>query len=79
MVKSSGVPLLFGSDDVERVEGSDEVWFYNSAAFLTPDDIQLRSYRKRRLVMFGEYIPFEKAFPFMKFLMKKFPISPYLP
>ena len=35
---------------------------------LTPDDIQLRSYRKRRLVMFGEYIPFEKALPFMKFL-----------
>ena len=68
MVKSSGVPLIFGSDDVERAEGSDEVRFYNSAAFLTPDDIQLQSYRKRRLVMFGEYIPFEKALPFMKYL-----------
>jgi len=62
------VPLLFGADDVERVEGSDEVRFYNSAAFLTPAGIQLPSYRKRRLVMFGEYIPFEKALPFMKYL-----------
>jgi len=68
MVKSSGVPLLFGTDDVERVRGTDEVRFYNSAAFLTPKDLQLRSYRKRRLVMFGEYIPFEKALPFMKYL-----------
>ena len=68
MVKTNGVPLLFGADDVERVEGSDEVRFYNSAAFLTPAGIQLPSYRKRRLVMFGEYIPFEKALPFMKYL-----------
>jgi apolipoprotein N-acyltransferase len=66
MVKSSGVPLLFGADDVER--GADEVRYYNSAVFLTPDGLQLPSYRKRRLVMFGEYIPFEKALPFMKYL-----------
>ena len=68
LVKSSGVPLLFGADYDERVSDSDEVRYYNSAAFLTPDDIQLPSYRKRRLVMFGEYIPFEKALPFMKYL-----------
>ena len=68
MVKSSGVPLLFGADDVERIDGSDEVRFYNSAVFLAPDDLQLSSYRKQRLVMFGEYIPFEKALPFMKYL-----------
>jgi apolipoprotein N-acyltransferase len=66
MVKSSGVPLLFGADDVERV--GEEVRFYNSAILLTPDGLQLPSYRKRRLVMFGEYIPFEKALPFMKYL-----------
>ena len=68
MVKSSGVPLLFGADDVERVSGSDEVRYFNSAILLTPDGLQLPSYRKRRLVMFGEYIPFEKALPFMKYL-----------
>ena len=66
MVKSSGVTLLFGADDVER--GADEVRYFNSAVFLTPDGPQLPSYRKRRLVMFGEYIPFEKALPFMKYL-----------
>ncbi|MBT3914177.1 MAG: apolipoprotein N-acyltransferase [Verrucomicrobia bacterium] len=66
MVKSSGVTLLFGADDVER--GADEVRYFNSAVFLTPDGPQLPSYRKRRLVMFGEYIPFEKTLPFMKYL-----------
>ena len=66
MVKSSGVPLLFGADDVER-DGEAER-FYNSAVLLTPDGPQMPSYRKRRLVMFGEYIPFEKALPFMKYL-----------
>ena len=48
MVKSSGVPLLFGADDVER--GADEVRYFNSAILLTPDGLQLPSYRKRRLV-----------------------------
>ena len=66
MVKSSGVTLLFGADDVER--GADEVRYFNSAVLLTPDGPQLPSYRKRRLVMFGEYIPFEKTLPFMKYL-----------
>ena len=66
MVKSSGVPLLFGADDVERVGEAER--YYNSAVLLTPDGPQLPSYRKRRLVMFGEYIPFEKALPFMKYL-----------
>jgi apolipoprotein N-acyltransferase len=66
MVKSSGVPLLFGADDVERV--ADEVRFYNSAVLLTQDGPHLPSYRKRRLVMFGEYIPLEKVLPFMKYL-----------
>ena len=50
MVKSSGVTLLFGADDVER--GADEVRYFNSAVLLTPDGLQLPSYRKRRLVMF---------------------------
>ena len=68
MVKTNGVPLLFGADDVERIPGADEVRFYNSAVLLTADGPQLPSYRKRRLVMFGEYIPFEKALPFMKYL-----------
>ena len=66
MVKSSSVTLLFGVDDAER--DADEVRYFNSAVFLTPDGPQLPSYRKRRLVMFGEYIPFEKALPFMKYL-----------
>ena len=68
MVKSSGVPLIFGADDVEIISGSEEVRFYNSAVLLTPDGLRLPSYRKRRLVMFGEYIPFEKALPIMKYL-----------
>ena len=65
MLQEANTPLILGVDDAERDADTGEVRYYNSAAFVPADDSAPEVYRKRRLVMFGEYIPFEKALPFM--------------
>ncbi len=39
---------------------------YNAAFLLSPEGEVVNSYRKRRLVMFGEYIPFARWLPFLQ-------------
>jgi apolipoprotein N-acyltransferase len=48
------VPILFGSDQVERGEATR---LYNAAFLVTPDGRTAAVYRKIHLVPFGEYIP----------------------
>jgi apolipoprotein N-acyltransferase len=77
LVKSlvqSGIPLLLGSLDYETTSTETETEtelervYYNSS-FLVWTDGTLRSdYRKRHLVMFGEYMPFARYFPFLRSL-----------
>ena len=70
MVKA-GVPLLFGADDVEAVEGAPAGTppnFYNAAFHLGANGELAGRYRKRQLVAFGEYVPLERWLPFMKWL-----------
>ncbi len=61
---------IFGSADAEAAPPEDGAkWrHYNSAFLFTPDGRYADTYRKRRLVIFGEYIPFERTLPFMKWL-----------
>lgn len=61
---------IFGSADAEAAPPDDGAkWrHYNSAFLFTPDGRYADTYRKRRLVIFGEYIPFERTLPFMKWL-----------
>ncbi|MGE0815456.1 MAG: apolipoprotein N-acyltransferase [Vicinamibacterales bacterium] len=54
LVRETGVPLLFGTDEVER--GTPDR-YYNSAFVLDPTGAVAAVYRKMQLVPFGEYVP----------------------
>jgi apolipoprotein N-acyltransferase len=62
--------VILGSDDAVRQPGAEEREFdyYNSSFLLSPQGEIAGTYRKRRLVIFGEYIPLERWLPFMKYL-----------
>ena len=51
-------PMLLGSDSIENLGKPDERW-YNAAFVMTAaGELTLPGYAKRKLVPFGEYIPF---------------------
>ena len=56
--------LIFGADDAERSEARTN--YYNSAFAVSPKGEISRAYRKRQLVMFGEYVPLSRYLPFLK-------------
>jgi len=58
-----GVPLLVGAMEVEQRK---RTHFYNSAVLIGTDGKIVERYRKRHLVPFGEYIPFDKMLPFIE-------------
>lgn len=68
-VRDAGAWMIFGADEVEPAPPgteADEARAFNSAFLLNPEGRVTASYRKRRLVMFGEYIPFGRRFPFLQ-------------
>ncbi len=70
LLPDAGAWWIFGSADVEAAPpGGAEKWRQFNAAFLfAPDGRYRAAYHKRRLVIFGEYIPFEHSLPFLKWL-----------
>ncbi|MBM4142228.1 MAG: apolipoprotein N-acyltransferase [Lentisphaerae bacterium] len=60
----AGPPILAGTMDVVFAGGR-ELWF-NSAILFEAGGVASQVYRKRHLVPFGEYIPFDDAIPALK-------------
>jgi apolipoprotein N-acyltransferase len=56
-------PFLIGTDELERSAGVTR--YYNSAVLLGADGRSQGSYRKMRLVPFGEYVPLKRALFFV--------------
>jgi len=64
LAKATGSYILFGLPDYVRRDG--ETSFYNSAMLIGPGGEDLGVYRKIHLVPFGEMIPYEDTFDFLK-------------
>lgn len=63
--------MIVGSDDVEPrhgTTGEDEPDFFNSSFLVSPEGRLVERYKKRNLVIFGEYIPLVRWLPFVKYL-----------
>jgi apolipoprotein N-acyltransferase len=63
------VPILFGSDQVDRAGGSTRL--FNAAFLITPEGETAAVYRKMHLVPFGEYIPFKRWLYFVSPLVEQ--------
>jgi apolipoprotein N-acyltransferase len=67
LARRHGVWMIVGADDAEIKPGTDhEVVYYNSSFLISPAGELIADYRKRRLVIFGEYVPLSRWFPFLK-------------
>lgn len=67
--RSHKVWMIVGSDDAEQRRGSTNpknVEYYNSSFLISPEGQIIERYKKRSLVIFGEYIPLERWLPFIK-------------
>ncbi len=63
-VQSNHVWLILNGDDVEFHPAATN--FFNAAFLVGPDGRWRQAYHKRRLVIFGEYVPLANWLPFLK-------------
>jgi apolipoprotein N-acyltransferase len=69
LARSHRIWMIVGSDDAELRKGSTDpkdAEYYNSSFLIGPEGTLIDRYRKRSLVIFGEYIPLERWLPFIK-------------
>jgi apolipoprotein N-acyltransferase len=65
LARSNQMWLIIGSDDFD-FRGTNAIYF-NSSFLINPSGEFVSTYRKRRLVVFGEYVPLIKWIPFVKY------------
>ena len=68
-VRHHNVWLVLGADDVAARRDSDNPFAYdnfNASFLISPAGEFRETYRKRRLVLFGEYLPFARWLPFLE-------------
>ncbi len=71
IVRSHHVWMILGADDAVPRPGlgvRKEFDFYNSGFLVSPEGELVTTYRKRKLVIFGEYVPFARWMPFLRYL-----------
>ncbi len=66
LARTNQVWLIIGSDDFD-FRGTNAI-FFNSGFLVSPRGEFVATYRKRRLVIFGEYVPLLDWLPFVKYL-----------
>jgi len=67
LARKHHVWLIVGADDMELGAGGKTREFYNSSFLINPEGELIKGYKKRSLVIFGEYVPLERWLPFMRF------------
>jgi apolipoprotein N-acyltransferase len=70
LARSHKVWMIIGADDAEPRRGTpnpNDADYFNSSFLVSPEGQIVKSYRKRLLVVFGEYIPLVRWLPFLKF------------
>jgi len=68
LARKHKVWVIIGSDDAEpRRDLPQKADYFNSSFLISPQGELVQGYKKRSLVIFGEYIPMERWLPFMKF------------
>jgi apolipoprotein N-acyltransferase len=66
--RSNKVWMIVGSDDAEpHPKDRSRTDYFNSSFLISPNGILMQRYRKRNLVIFGEYIPLLDWLPFLKY------------
>ena len=70
LVTTNHVWMILCADDADPpVSPGGATKYYNAAFLVAPDSHIGPVYRKRRLVMFGEYVPLARWLPFLKWFM----------
>src|SRR6185436_17418691 len=66
LARQNRVWIIVGADDAQpRQDGKAD--YFNSSFLINPEGEVVQGYKKRGLVIFGEYIPLVRWLPFMKF------------
>jgi apolipoprotein N-acyltransferase len=65
LASEARVPFIVGSDELERNADGTAARYFNAAMLVGSDGRTRESYRKIRLVPFGEYVPFKRILFFV--------------